>query len=74
LSRADEANRNKLIDLHHIHFESVSDTFRIRDLLFRCGAMYYTTIRIEMYRQQASDILLEVEDMLTGAAKLRLFL
>ncbi len=73
-SQADDETQKKLGDSYNLHFNSVNDTFQTRDLLFRCGAMYYTTVRMEMFKQQASDILAEVKNMAIETTGLNLFL
>lgn len=53
--------------------ESNPETEQIRDLLFRVGAIQYATIRMETYRQDALDMLSEVERAGTSTERLRLF-
>jgi geranylgeranyl pyrophosphate synthase len=47
---------------------------QIKELLFQCGGMQYTTIKMEYYKQQAADILSKIEDRLTDAEKIKMFL
>ncbi len=53
---------------------SVPDSTQIRDLLFRTGAIHYATVKMEFYRQQALDILSEVERLGANTERLKLFL
>jgi octaprenyl-diphosphate synthase len=55
-------------------YESVPDPTQIKDLLFCSGAIHYTTIKMEYYKQRALDILIEVEKAGTSAERLKLFL
>ena len=47
---------------------------QIRDLLFSSGAIQYAMIRMELYKQQALDILAELERADVKVEQLRLFL
>lgn len=54
--------------------EPVLDTTQVRDLLFRTGAVHYATIKMELYKQQAIDILSEAEGDEASIERLKLFL
>jgi geranylgeranyl pyrophosphate synthase len=46
----------------------------IKDLLFRTGAIHYSTIKVECYKQQAMEILSELEAAGARIERLKLFL
>jgi geranylgeranyl diphosphate synthase type I len=54
--------------------ESVPDTAQIRDLLFRIGAIHYATVKMELYKQRALDILSEAERVGVNVERLKLLL
>ena len=47
---------------------------QIRDLLFRCGAVHYATVKMEIYRQTAADILSRMEIDGVNVKPLKVFL
>ena len=55
-------------------FEPVPDPTQIRDLLLHCGAIHYTTIKMEFYKQRALDNLSEAERAGASVERLKLFL
>jgi geranylgeranyl pyrophosphate synthase len=54
--------------------ELVPDPRRIIDLLFRCGAIHYATIKMELYKQHALDTLFEAKNVGANVEQLKLFL
>jgi len=54
--------------------EAVPDPAQIRDLLFNIGAIHYSTLKMEFYRQNAIDALSEAEKNGTRIERLKLFL
>ena len=46
----------------------------IRDLLFSTGAIQYTTIKMELYKQQAADLLIKLEQIGIKGEQLQQFL
>lgn len=54
--------------------ERVPDTTQIKDLLFRTGAIHYSTVKMELYKQQALDKLTEAERLGVNSKLLRPFL
>ena len=74
LTQTDGGARNKLESTFGKQSESKPDPVQIRSLLFRSGAIYYATIKMELYKQRASDILLEAEEAGASVKRLKLFL
>ena len=54
--------------------EFVSPPVQIRDLLFSTGAIQYATIKMEFYKQQAANILIELEQLDVKVNQLQQFL
>ncbi len=54
--------------------ESVLDTAQIRDLLFRVGAVHYATVKMQLYKERALDILSEAVGVGVSVERLKLFL
>jgi geranylgeranyl pyrophosphate synthase len=52
----------------------IPDPAMIRDLLFRIGAMQYATVKMEAYKQQATDILYDVEKKKISVERLKFLL
>jgi len=61
LAQIDGQARNQLGLAFGKPSETVPDPAQIRDLLFRTGAVHYTTVKMEHYRQQALNNLSEAE-------------
>ncbi len=74
LTQADNRTRNQLRLAFRKPSELVLDTAQIRDLLFRTGAIHYTTIKMEFYKQRALDILSKAEAAGASVERLKLFL
>lgn len=54
--------------------EASFDPKSIKDLLFRTGAIHYSTIKMEFYKQQALDVLSKLVDEDINVERLKLFL
>ena len=54
--------------------EFVPDPKQITDLLFRCGAIHYATVKMELYKQRALDTLSEAKSVGASVERLKLFL
>jgi geranylgeranyl pyrophosphate synthase len=50
------------------------DPNRTRDLLYNTGAIHYSTIKMELYKQKAADILIELERSGIRVGQLKQFL
>jgi hypothetical protein len=53
------------------HYTSYEE---VRDLLFHTGAVHYVTLKMEVYRQQALDILSDAEELGANIDRLKTFL
>jgi geranylgeranyl pyrophosphate synthase len=73
LTQANDEDRNLLEIVFHKQSESPTDP-KISDLLFRVGAMHYTTTKIEFYKQLAMDVLSEITERGVNVERLKLFL
>ena len=74
LTQTDGEIRNQFESAFSKQSESKPDPVRIKDLLFRTGAIHYATIKMEFYKQRALDILSEAERMGARVKRLKLFL
>ena len=74
LTQTDGKARNQLESALGKQSESKPDPVQIRNLLFCSGAIHYATIKMEFYKQRASDILLETEETGASVKRLKLFL
>lgn len=74
LSQADGETRHQLELTFSKQSESAYDVAQTRDLLFRIGAIHYATIKMELYKQQALDILSKAAGKGTNTERLKLFL
>jgi geranylgeranyl pyrophosphate synthase len=74
LTQAEGESRKQLELAFRKPSESVADPTQIRDLLFRIGAIHYTTIKTEFYKQLALDNLSEIERHGTSVERLKSFL
>jgi geranylgeranyl pyrophosphate synthase len=74
LNQANDKTRSQLKKIYADKDKTGYDLIQIKDLLFHCGAMQYTTIKMEYYKQQAADVLLEIKDRFPGVNKLEIFL
>lgn len=74
LTQTDSEARNQLSFAFSKQSQSAPNPKEIMDLLFHTGAIYYATIKTELYKQQALDILYEIEATGTNIKRLKLFL
>jgi geranylgeranyl pyrophosphate synthase len=58
---AESDDKNVLKQVYLMHEDSPVTTSQIKDLLFRIGAVQYSMIRMESYRQRAKNILRDAE-------------
>jgi len=73
-NQTDDKALNKLKLAFNKPCESVPDPTEIKDLLFSIGAIHYTTIIMDFYKQRASDILSTIEKSGLNIERLKLFL
>jgi geranylgeranyl pyrophosphate synthase len=70
-----EGEHHKELELAFVEAPtSKSEPARIRELLFKTGAVYYTKLKIEIYKQAAQKTLLEAEKCGANIEHLKLFL
>jgi geranylgeranyl pyrophosphate synthase len=74
LSQADGKDRTQLEAAFQGQSEAAPDPAQIRDLLFNIGAIHYSTLKMEFYRQNAIDALSEAEKAGICVERLKLFL
>jgi geranylgeranyl pyrophosphate synthase len=74
LTQTEGEAHQQLVDVFWRHTGPDFDLPGIRDLLFRCGAIHYTTLKMALYKQLALEILSEIEDEGINVERLRLFL
>jgi geranylgeranyl diphosphate synthase type I len=74
LAQADDEVRSQLRPVLRRQSEFRPDPVRVRDLLFRTGAVHYAIVKMESYRQQASDILSQIGRSGANVEVLKLFL
>jgi octaprenyl-diphosphate synthase len=74
LTHEDNDVSNQLRSQYSRLSEPTSDVTQIKNLLFRCGAIHYVTVKLEMYKQQALDVLLNLENEGYDVERLMLFL
>ena len=74
LTQADDEAADQLELAFRRPSESVLDTAQIRDLLFCIGAIHYATVKMQLYKQRALDILSDAERGGVRVERLKLFL
>lgn len=74
LTVAEGDDKNILKQVYITHEERPVTTSQIKDLLFRIGAVQYTIVRMESYRQRAIDILRNAEQEGFNSQRLKPFL
>lgn len=74
LNQTDGDVRSQVELAYKNKYESSPDPKYIKDLLFNNGAIYYSTIKMSLYKQRALDILSEVESKGANVGKLKSFL
>lgn len=74
LTQADSKTRNQFEIAFGWQSKTVPNPKQVQDLLFRSGAIYYSTVKMEFYKQRALDILSEAEGAGASVERLKLFL
>ena len=74
LTQTEGESRHQLELIFGKQSEPVWNPTQIRDLLFRTGAIHYATVKMELYKQRALDILAEAERAGVSVERLKLFL
>jgi geranylgeranyl pyrophosphate synthase len=74
LNHMDAKSRHRLALAFNKQSRSVINSSEIKDLLFHKGAIYYTVIKMELYIQQALDVLLKAQEKGAYIDRLKLFL
>jgi geranylgeranyl pyrophosphate synthase len=74
LAQTDGEAHDRLCAAFSKQAEYSPDPNETRDLLFRAGAIHYATVKMELYKQQALDILSEAERAGANVERLKLFL
>ena len=74
LAQTDGKARTQLEAAFYGQSEAAPDPAQIRDLLFNIGAIHYSTLKMEFYKQHALDALSEAEEAGTCVERLKLFL
>lgn len=62
LAQAEGEDLSRLTATYKEYTGATADPVEIKDILFRTGAIYYATVKIEMYKQAAVEALATVED------------
>jgi geranylgeranyl diphosphate synthase type I len=74
LTQTDDEIRNQFELLFRKPSESSPDITQIRELLFRTGAIHYATVKMELYKQKALDILATAKIAVASEERLKQFL
>jgi octaprenyl-diphosphate synthase len=74
LNHEDNKVQNQIKNIWHSSLESPPDPIQTKDLMFNSGAIQYSTVKMEFYKQQALDILAEVEKPGVHIERLKLFM
>jgi octaprenyl-diphosphate synthase len=74
LTHANNEIRNQLSLAFDRQAQSPYNISQITDLLFSTGAIHYATIKMELYKQRALDVLSEAEVAGASVERLKLFL
>jgi len=61
LTQVEGEDLSRLTKTYMANSETTADPVEIKDILFRTGAIYYATVKIEMYKQAAVDALSTVK-------------
>jgi octaprenyl-diphosphate synthase len=61
LNASDKNIRDQLEHIYSKNSELVLDTTRVKELLFKAGAVHYAAVKMEVYKQRARDILSSIE-------------
>ena len=73
LTETNAETRYQLDDVFIKKLEPVLDPAKIKELLFRTGALHYATVKMEFYKQKALSILSEIEHAGARTERLKLF-
>jgi geranylgeranyl pyrophosphate synthase len=73
VSQTDGENRHQLEQAFQRPHIAVLEPDKIKDLLFSSGAIQYATIKIELYKQRAQDILSSIQKEGVNVRQLQLF-
>jgi len=73
LNSSDETIRNKMKSLYQKQSFSTLDTKEVKDILFRSGAIHYSTLKMELYKQKVQDILSEIQKIGINVENLKVF-
>jgi geranylgeranyl pyrophosphate synthase len=74
LNLPDNEIRDKLIPVFQKQSSPVQDSEPVRKLLFYTGAIHYATVKMDLYKQKATDILSNIQETGANVEKLKLFL
>ena len=74
LNQTDGDVRNQVKLLYSNPYKPLLDTEQFKDLLFNSGAIHYTTIKMNLFKQQALDILTKAKGKGVNIEKLKPFL
>jgi geranylgeranyl diphosphate synthase type I len=76
LNQTDDKSRSQLKQIFkkQKQVKQISDPVPTRNLLFHTGAVHYSIVKMEIYKQQATDILCDVENERISVEQLGLFL
>lgn len=72
LNNAPDKVRTELENTFIKKLESVPNSTQVRDSLFQCGAIHYAAVKMELYKQQAQNILSQAEQAGANVERLRL--
>lgn len=74
LAQTDGKTHDQLENIFVKQSGAVPDPVQIKDLLLHSGAIHYSTIKMEYYKQRALDTLSEIEEAKIDVGQLKLFL
>ena len=74
LNQTDGEVRNQLETTFLVPSKPVHDIDKVRDMLFRTGAIHYSILKMEYYSQQALEILSQAEASGAKVERLKLLL
>lgn len=74
LNHANEEDRRQLELVFSRQTGPINDLEKLKDLLFNTGAIYYSIIQMELFKQQALDILTKMKEKGINIERLKLFL
>jgi len=72
-NQADARDRRRLRRVFAERSRDVADPAEVQQTVFACGGMHYASVTMELYRQKAIDVLLELERGGTRIDRLRPF-